>query len=69
MTLARVVALATVSTVLGACGAGSAVADTRGVLVVGDSLEVGTAPYLDDQLRGVPLTVDSRNGRPSSGTT
>ena len=37
-----------------------------GVLVIGDSLEVGTGPYLRQELRGVaPLTVDARNGRPS----
>ncbi len=37
-----------------------------GVLVIGDSLEVGTAPYLRRQLREVaPLTVEARTGRPS----
>lgn len=36
------------------------------VLVVGDSLEVGTAPYLRGQLRGLAaLAVDARVGRPS----
>lgn len=36
------------------------------VLVVGDSLEVGTAPYLRGRLRGVDaLAVDARVGRPS----
>jgi lysophospholipase L1-like esterase len=36
------------------------------VLVVGDSLEVGTAPYLRDRLKGVEaLAVDARVGRPS----
>lgn len=36
------------------------------VLVVGDSLEVGTAPYLRGQLRGIAaLAVDARVGRPS----
>lgn len=65
MSLARLPALAAVTAALGALGAGTAAADP-GVLVVGDSLEVGTAPYLDDQLRGLSLTVDSRNGRPSS---
>lgn len=34
--------------------------------MIGDSLEVGTGPYLRQELRGVaPLTVDARNGRPS----
>jgi hypothetical protein len=37
-----------------------------GVLVVGDSLEVGTSPYLQGLLRGVPLTVDAQTSRPSS---
>ncbi|MEK6276411.1 MAG: hypothetical protein AABM29_00125 [Actinomycetota bacterium] len=36
-----------------------------GVLVVGDSLEVGTSPYLRQQLPGIPLTVDARTSRPS----
>ncbi len=36
------------------------------VLVVGDSLEVGTAPYLRGQLRGIAaLVVDARVSRPS----
>ncbi len=33
-----------------------------GVLVVGDSLEVGTSPYLDQYLPGVPLTVNAEGG-------
>jgi lysophospholipase L1-like esterase len=37
-----------------------------GVLVVGDSLEVGTSPYLGGQVQGVPLTVDAQTSRPSS---
>jgi lysophospholipase L1-like esterase len=44
-------------------GAGSAAA--ANVLVVGDSLAVGTAPYLKRELRGTPLTVDAVVGRPS----
>lgn len=32
------------------------------VLVVGDSLEVGTSPYLDDYLPGVPLTINAEGG-------
>jgi lysophospholipase L1-like esterase len=35
------------------------------VLVVGDSLEVGTGPYLRRELSGSPVTVDARIGRPS----
>jgi lysophospholipase L1-like esterase len=37
-----------------------------GVLVVGDSLEVGTSPYLRGLLQGVRLTVDAQTSRPSS---
>ena len=36
------------------------------VLVVGDSLEVGTEPYLRQELPGTDLTVDALKGRPSS---
>ncbi|MDX6581928.1 MAG: hypothetical protein QOI10_1112 [Solirubrobacterales bacterium] len=36
------------------------------VLYVGDSLGVGTAPYLRQQLGGVGLDVDAKIGRPSS---
>lgn len=36
------------------------------VLVVGDSLEVGTGPYLRRELSSQPLTVDARTGRPST---
>lgn len=36
-----------------------------GVLVVGDSLEVGTGPYLKRELAGTDVTVDARIGRPS----
>lgn len=36
------------------------------VLVVGDSLEVGTGPHLRRELASVPVTVDARRGRPSS---
>jgi hypothetical protein len=36
-----------------------------GVIVVGDSLEVGTSPYLGRYLPGVPLTVDAVESRPS----
>ena len=34
--------------------------------MVGDSLEVGTSPYLRGLLRGIPLTVDAQTSRPSS---
>jgi lysophospholipase L1-like esterase len=36
-----------------------------GVLVVGDSLEVGTEPHLRRELPGVDIAFDHRNGRPS----
>jgi hypothetical protein len=35
------------------------------VLVVGDSLEVGSAPYLRQALPGISLDIDARTGRPS----
>ena len=44
----------------------SAASAVGGVLVIGDSLEVGTSPYLRDLLSGVPLTVDAQTSRPSS---
>ncbi len=34
--------------------------------MVGDSLEVGTSPYLRGLLQGTPLTVDAQTSRPSS---
>ena len=37
------------------------------VLVIGDSLGVGTEPYLEPQLYGTTITNDSEVGRPSSG--
>ncbi|HEY2638193.1 MAG TPA: hypothetical protein VGI54_12425 [Solirubrobacteraceae bacterium] len=36
-----------------------------GVLVVGDSLAVGTAPYLKHELKGIPIRFDVKVGRPS----
>jgi hypothetical protein len=36
------------------------------VLVIGDSLEVGSGPYVRQQLTGTPVSVDARTGRPSS---
>ena len=41
-------------------------AQTGGVLVVGDSLEVGTGPHLRRELASAALTIDARRGRPSS---
>lgn len=60
--LALLVAIAGMQALLPPAGAQS----SGGVLVIGDSLEVGTGPYLRRELSGVaPLTVDARNGRPS----
>jgi lysophospholipase L1-like esterase len=44
-------------------GAGAAMAED--VLVVGDSLEVGTGPHLKRELAGREVQVDARTGRPS----
>jgi hypothetical protein len=57
-TLAVLVALAVAAAPALAQGGG-------GVIVVGDSLEVGTSPYLGRYLPGVPLTVDAVESRPS----
>ncbi|MEA2458790.1 MAG: hypothetical protein QOC95_1762, partial [Thermoleophilaceae bacterium] len=46
-------------------GGGPAPAATGSVLVVGDSLVVGTTPYLRRELSGVTVTSDGRVGRPS----
>ena len=46
--------------------ASQAAAQSGPVLVVGDSLEVGTGPHLRRELAAVPVTVDARRGRPSS---
>src|SRR4051794_14622346 len=40
-------------------------AASGGVLVVGDSLEVGTGPYLERELAGTPVAIDARTSRPS----
>jgi hypothetical protein len=48
-------------------GAGSAAAQTSGdgILVIGDSLEVGSTPHLRRALAGLPLEIDARGSRPS----
>ena len=51
---------------LTALGVGDAAAQSGGVLVVGDSLEVGTGPHLRRELGSMPLTIDARKSRPSS---
>lgn len=53
--VAALVALALAAPTAGAAGQG-------GVLVVGDSLEELTSPYLERYLRGVPLTVNAVGG-------
>lgn len=49
-----------------AAAPGEATAQSGGVLVVGDSLEVGTGPHLRRELDSVALTIEARKGRPSS---
>src|SRR5437764_6059498 len=58
-------ALATAGLVCGLTPPPQAAARVGGVLVVGDSLEVGTGPYLRRELAGIPLTIDARTSRPS----
>lgn len=57
-------ALAAVTALLAA--AAGATAQTGPVLVVGDSLEVGTGPYLRGELRSVELDIDAKTGRSST---
>ncbi len=45
---------------------GAAAQTGGGVLIVGDSLEVGTSPYLQADLPGAALTVDAEESRSSS---
>jgi lysophospholipase L1-like esterase len=60
-------ALATVVAVAGLLAAAPGAAAQAGpVLVVGDSLEVGTGPYLRAQLRSVELDIDAKTGRSST---
>ncbi|MBS1676416.1 MAG: hypothetical protein JST08_03435 [Actinobacteria bacterium] len=61
--LAFVAALATVLIALGALGPGARAAPGSGrVLVVGDSLEELTSPYLHHLLPGVPITINAVGG-------
>jgi len=55
-----------VAAALAVATAGGAPAQSGGVLVVGDSLEVGTGPYLRRELGSTPLTIDARKSRPSA---
>ena len=56
----RLLGLAVAASLLVPAGAGAA------VLYVGDSLGVGTGPYLRDQLGGEAMSLDAEVGRPSS---
>jgi lysophospholipase L1-like esterase len=64
-TAATTIALALV--LASAASAQSPSLSTGSVLVIGDSLGVGTEPYLERQLYGTRITNDSEVGRPSSG--
>ena len=57
--------LAALATLFAIALPGRAAAQSGGVLVVGDSLEVGTGPHLRRELDSVALTIDARKGRPS----
>jgi lysophospholipase L1-like esterase len=60
-------ALAALAAVAGLLAAASGAAAQAGpVLVVGDSLEVGTGPYLRQELRSVNLDIDAETGRTSA---
>lgn len=54
-----------VVTALAAGSSGEAGAQGDGVLVIGDSLEVGTGPYLRQELGSTPLAIDAKESRPS----
>jgi hypothetical protein len=56
--------LAAAAVAAGLCSPAAASGDD--VLVVGDSLEVGSAPYLRGALAGTPLSIDAVKGRSSS---
>ncbi|HEV2723393.1 MAG TPA: hypothetical protein VGV10_02075 [Thermoleophilaceae bacterium] len=62
---ARVLALATLA-VMFALAPAEVSAQSGAVLVVGDSLEVGTGPHLRRELDSAALTIDARTGRGSS---
>ena len=58
----RTLLLAAAAALLGPAAGRAAAAD---VLVVGDSLEVGTGPHLERELADREVEVDARTGRPS----
>jgi lysophospholipase L1-like esterase len=60
-------ALAAVAAAAGLLAAAPGAAAQAGpVLVVGDSLELGTGPYLREELRQVELDIDAKTGRSSA---
>lgn len=60
--LAIVAATAMLALALAAPSARASASGNGGALVVGDSLEVLTSPYLKRYLPGVPLTIDAEGG-------
>jgi lysophospholipase L1-like esterase len=64
---ATAIALALVLVVAPSASAQSPSVASGSVLVIGDSLGVGTDPYLERQLYGTRITNDSEVGRPTSG--
>ena len=67
MRTALPVALAFALAALGAPGTAAGQPAPGPVLVIGDSLEGGTAPNLRAELGDLPVTVDQRTGRSSAG--
>jgi hypothetical protein len=62
----RLTGLTVVAAAAAICGLVFAAPASASVLVVGDSLSLGTAPYLKQRLGSIPLEVDAVTGRPSS---
>jgi hypothetical protein len=58
--------IAAAATILAALAASPAAAQSGGVFVVGDSLEVGTSPYLAGYLPGLSVRVDADESRSST---
>jgi lysophospholipase L1-like esterase len=66
MRLTAATALALALALVPSASAQSPIGTAGSVLVIGDSLGVGTEPYLERQLYGTGITNDSEVGRPSS---
>ena len=60
------IAVLATALLLGASGSPAAAQTPGKILVVGDSLEVGTSPYLGSMLPGASITVDAEESRSSS---